>query len=162
LNNLTIETRRNIMTATTNAKYTKVFLATMAAMGVTDEAQMEMFWKMEETKSNVSSALKAENDQKKEARKAQRTEGLKECAERLGLTVPDSAVGLDVSERGPKDGPVTGYLVKLVYGKRGDTRELRGTVSVGGEKKTKTEEQIEKEIDDLKLELFQNLHKILA
>jgi hypothetical protein len=47
------------MTATTNAKYTKVFLATMAAMGVTDEAQMEMFWKMEETKSNVSSALKA-------------------------------------------------------------------------------------------------------
>lgn len=150
------------MTAANTTKYTKVFLATMAAMGVTDEAQMELFWNMEQTKATVASGLKAENDQKKEARKVARTEGLKDCSERLGLSVPDCAVGLDVSERGAKDGLVTGYLVKLVYGKRGDTRELRGTVSVGGEKKKKTEEEIETEIDALKVELFQNLVKITA
>ena len=172
----------NTVTATAAWKSSKIFVASLIEMGllveenkeltiVGDNGHMiEMLWTMEEKKKTVSENLTAEQKKKREDRALARAEGLKELAAELEVTLPESAIALDVTERakpvldaaGKKTGEkeTTGFLVKLVYGKRGETRELRGTVSVGGSKKPKSEEEIDDEINALKRELFGNFLKI--
>ena len=166
---------------TTTAAWAKnaLFVKTMTLMGavsengeILNEEMINFALDLEGKKKEVSGTVSAETKAARAAKAKKRAEGLHELAAELGFEVPKSAIALDVTERsvavlgedGKKTGEkaTTGHLVKLVYGERGNTRELRGTVSVGGEKNPKSDDQIDDEIAALKRELFENLLKIVG
>lgn len=169
----------NIKINGTEEFYPVDFVETMKLIGKgEDQTEWPLLFQAMSASAKAKSAkadkLKAEREKKAKDRQDRVNKILKDLDVHLpeGVTIKSIEVkpkgpSVDVldeegNKTGEKEQTVTHFDIDLRWGERGNARLLRGSVSTGGERKPKSEEDIEAETDALVGELVGNLLKILA
>lgn len=165
-----------IINPETKTAYTEEFV-TLMGMSEQPEEIWPKIWKAMSMRQEMTAKNAADLKAKREARLKERAEKVTEILAALGVKLPEGVVvrSLETNAKGPnvdvldaegkptgkKEQDITHYDVDLRYGKKGNTRLMRGSVSTGGKREPKADDVIDAEIEALKIELVQDLLKLV-
>lgn len=166
-----------IINIETGKAYAVSFVKTMEMVGK-DQSEWPMLEKIMSTSSEIESKQAKEKREKREANAKKKADRVAEILAELDVKLPEGILlkSVEVKPKGPmidelddegaktgeKVQDVTHYDIDLRWGKRGEGKLLRSSVSTGGDKKPKTEDEIQLEIDNLTKELVGDLLKIVG